>query len=206
MNEDLFIQGGRGHWTVKLYLYPKFYKQDSSFAGLNTLGAFIKFWFLGSDLQCPNFAIILIYRRCNFVYHHWRGSSIYLHCLIPQYSSIDQIDQTNLRFSWCLRSPNYCYVRRVTLSGIHYYKCTFRTFIEIFVKKLVWSQLIIIELIWYIYEINQHGFLLATLLYRFICLSVFKFLVNDLANYCIDMVLPCSENKIKSCDIFRMSN
>ena len=57
--------------------YPKFYNHALWFVEFKTLGTFFKFW-LSVTWSVQAFQpIILIYTRCNFVYHNWEYTSIY---------------------------------------------------------------------------------------------------------------------------------
>ena len=74
-------QGGRANWTVILYWYLKFYNHVFLFVHSKTLRTFIDFNWLVNLVECLNISsfqpLILIYRRGNFVCHHWGCTFIY---------------------------------------------------------------------------------------------------------------------------------
>ena len=71
-------EGGRGHWPV-YFISPQSFKWRFLIRWLNNVGGFYWIligWFVKSSVQTfqPQ---ILIYKRGNFVYHHWGCTSIY---------------------------------------------------------------------------------------------------------------------------------
>ena len=62
----IWKQEGRGHWAV---IYIDNQSFISTHITLFVGSKLIEFWLV---LNCPHFPlIILIYKRCNFVYYHW---------------------------------------------------------------------------------------------------------------------------------------